>query len=260
MAEVSTLMDEFGHDDDPNDRGRQGDTRPRRAAGPPPRQRKRGMSPFTAVGLLLLIAGLASLGWVAYQYFGTNAAAEQAFKDEKSQLREEWDKKPDDKAATEDKKESKGSVIPGKAIALLRIPALGEDYEVPILAGTDEGTLSRGIGHFDKTADPGRRGNFVIAGHRVTHGQPFARVLELKSGDKVVVETRDAVYTYVLDTPPSELTVKASETWVTDPVPGTKDKKATKSALTLITCEDLFHSPDRSIGFGHLVDTQQKSK
>ena len=76
MAEVSTLMDEFGHDDDPNDRGRQGDTRPRRAAGPSSRQRKRGMSPFTAVGLLLLIAGLASLGWVAYQYFGTNIVAD----------------------------------------------------------------------------------------------------------------------------------------------------------------------------------------
>ncbi|NYE72770.1 class E sortase [Microlunatus parietis] len=256
---MSTLMDEFGHDDDPNDRGRQGDTRPRRAAGPPSRRPKRGMSPFTAVGLLLLIAGLASLGWVAYQYFGTNAAAEQAFKDEKSQLREEWDQQPD-QGSKEDKKETKGSVIPGKAIALLRIPALGKDYEVPILAGTDEKTLSRGIGHYDKTADPGQLGNFVIAGHRVTHGQPFARLLELKAGDEIVIETRDAIYTYALDTPPSDLTVKANETWVTDPVPGTKSKKASKAALTLITCEDLFHSPDRSIGFGHLIDTERKSK
>ncbi|MFC7621673.1 class E sortase [Microlunatus sp. GCM10028923] len=217
------------------------------------------MSPFTAVGLLLLIAGLASLGWVAYQYFGTNAAAEQAFKDEKSQLREEWDKKPEAKDATNDKKETKGSVIPGKAVALLRIPALGKDYEVPILAGTDEGTLSRGIGHYEKTADPGQLGNFVIAGHRVTHGQPFARLLELKAGDKIVVETREAIYTYTLDTPPSDLTVKSNETWVTDPVPGTKDRKPSKSALTLITCEDLFHSPDRSVGFGHLIDTQHKA-
>lgn len=252
-------MDEFGQDEDPGSGGRQVDTKPRRAAGPASRKRKRGMSPFTAIGLLLLIAGLASLGWVAYQYFGTNAAAEQAFQDEKGQLREEWDKQPEKNTNKEKDDTPKGSVVPGKAMALLRIPSFGKDYEVPILSGTDEGTLSRGIGHFDKTAEPGEVGNFAIAGHRVTHGQPFARLLELKAGDEIVVETREAIYTYVLDTPPKDLTVKANETWVTDPAPGTKNK-ATKAAVTLVTCEDLFHSPDRSIGFGHLVNTQQKQK
>ena len=214
------------------------------------------MSPFTAIGLLLLIAGLASLGWVGYQYLGTNAAAEQAFQDEKGQLREEWDQKP---AADGKEEKAKGKPIPGKAIALLRIPSFGKDYEVPILSGVDEKTLGRGIGHFDETAMPGQVGNFSIAGHRITHGQPFARLLELKSGDQIVIETRDAIYTYQLDTPPKDLTVKANETWVTDPVPGTKDGKPTKAGITLVTCEDLFHSPDRSIGFGHLIDTERKS-
>ncbi len=214
------------------------------------------MSPFTAVGLLLLIVGLASLGWVGYQYFGTNAAAEQAFQDEKGNLREEWDKKPVDDQAPE---KAKGSVIPGKAIALLRIPSFGKDYEVPILSGIDEGTLSRGIGHFEQTAMPGEVGNFSIAGHRITHGQPFSKALDLKAGDQIIVETRDAIYTYALDTPPKDLTVKSSETWVTDPVPGSKDEKPTKAGITLVTCEDLFHSPDRSIGFGHLINTEHKS-
>lgn len=248
-------MDEFGHDEGPGDGGRQVGTKPRRAAT----KRRRGMSPFTAIGLLLLIAGLASLGWVAYQYFGTNAAAEQAFQEEKGQLREEWNQEAEKKPEKKDDDTPKGKPIPGKAIALLRIPAFGADFEVPILSGTDEHTLSRGIGHFTSTAGPGELGNFAIAGHRVTHGQPFSKAMDLKAGDQIVVETRDAIYTYVLDTPPRDLTVKNTETWVIDPVPGTKEKKASKAALTLITCEDLFHSPDRSVGFGHLVDTQKKS-
>lgn len=216
------------------------------------------MSPFTAIGLLLLIAGVTSLGWVGYQYFGTNAAAEQAFKDEKSQLREQWEEEPPAKETDEKDDTPKGTAIPGKAMALLRIPAFGEDFEVPILSGIDEDTLSRGIGHFSNTAQPGELGNFSIAGHRVTHGQPFAKALELKTGDQVIVETRDAIYTYVLDTPPKDLTVKSNETWVTDPVPGTNGQKPSKAALTIVTCEDLFHSPDRSIGFGHLINTQKK--
>lgn len=45
-----------------------------------------------------------------------------------------------------------------------------------------------------------------IAGHRVTHGSPFRKLLELEKGDQVVVETRDAVYTYELDASPRDLT------------------------------------------------------
>ena len=52
------------------------------------------------------------------------------------------------------------------------------------------------------------------------YGQPFARLLDLKRGDEVIVETREAVYTYMLDDSPRQLTVKDSDTWVIDPVPG----------------------------------------
>jgi sortase A len=32
----------------------------------------------------------------------------------------------------------------------------------------------------------------------------------------------------------------------------------TEAMITLTTCQDLFHSPDRSIGFGHLESTRNK--
>jgi sortase A len=72
------------------------------------------------------------------------------------------------------------------------------------------------------------------------------------------VETREAIYTYALDDSPRRLTVKDSDTWVIDPVPGQPDAKPTQPLITLTTCQDLFQSTDRSIGFGHLVRTQNK--
>lgn len=217
---------------------------------------KRGVSPFTVIGIVLLVAGLSCLGWVGYQYFGTNVVSQRAFETERDQLRTKWAEEDESEPGTKPK--AKAAVIPGDAIALLRIPAFGAKYEIPILAGTELSILSKGVGHYTSTADPGQIGNFAVAGHRVTHGQPFSRLLELNTGDKVVVETRQAVYTYVLDEPPKQLTVKETDTWVIDPVPGQPDAKPSQALLTLTTCQDLFHSPDRSIGFGHLESTKNK--
>ena len=77
-------------------------------------------------------------------------------------------------------------------------------------------------------------------------------------GDQVVIETRDYVYTYVIDTPPAKLTVKDVDTWVIDPVPGKKGVAPTQALITLTTCQDLFHSPDRAVGLGHLAGTAKK--
>ena len=206
------------------------------------------------LGIGLLVAGLACLGWVGFQYFGTNVVSERVFETESEQLRTKWQ----EQQKTDPQGRDGASVIPGDAIALLRIPAFGDDYEIPILNGTDLSILSKGVGHYSSTAAPGQIGNFAIAGHRVTHGQPFAKMLTLKKGDEVIVETREAIYTYVIDDSPRRLTVKDSETWVLDPVPGEPDAKPTEALITLTTCQDLFRSSDRSIGFGRLQSTENK--
>lgn len=226
---------------------------------PAPRPPRRPVSALTVVGVLLLVAGFGCLGWVAWQYFGTNVTSEKAFHEETSQLRNQW-AKPEQKPSsnTGGEGELKPTVIPGDAIALLRIPAFGSDYEVPILSGTDLSILDRGVGHYTTTSMPGEVGNFAVAGHRVTHGEPFRRLLELNKGDKIVVETRDKIYTYVMDDSPSDLTVNDTETWVLDPDPQHPGAKATKATMTLTTCQDLFHSPDRSVGFAHLAKTENK--
>jgi sortase A len=92
----------------------------------------------------------------------------------------------------------------------------------------------------------------------VTHGQPFARLLDLNSGDEIIVETRGAIFTYVLDESPRQLTVTDTDTWVIDPVPGKPELKPTQPLITLTTCPDVFHSAKRSVGFGHLIRTERK--
>ena len=234
-------------------------TRVPESGGRTDRERPRP-SLLTVVGIVLLTAGLACLGYVGYQYFGTDVVSQRAFQQETGGLREQWRAGPDKDPAgqTTTSGTQKTTPVPGSAIALLRIPRFGDDFEVPIVAGTALKDLSRGVGHYDGTAEPGQVGNFAVAGHRITHGQPFAKLLTLRKGDKVVVETREAVYTYVMDTSPADLTVEETAGWVLDPVPDHPGTPPTEPLITLTTCQDLFHSPDRSVGFGHLASTQDK--
>jgi sortase A len=239
----------------------------------PPHKRRRP-SILTITGLLLIAIGLSSLGWMGYQYFGTNGPAQEAAKSEVSQLQDQWNNGdgidvPDPSAtpsagatATSSASASTGPKYTqaqlDKAMAILTIPRFGADYKVPILVGTSDYALGRGVGWYESTQLPGQIGNFAIAGHRITHGEPFARLLELQPGDKVIVETKSYIFTYVVDESPSKLTVKDVDTWVLDPVPGKSGVTPTQALITLTTCQDLFHSPDRSVGFGHLVDTKKK--
>lgn len=239
-----------------------------------PRRRRPGI--LTITGLVLIAIGVASLGWIGYQYFGTNAPAQEAAKSEISSLQKDWENgggidlpdpsttaeptagaSPTSTATTSTNTVYSQAQL-DKAMAILSIPRFGADYKVPILVGTSDYALSHGVGWYNQTQLPGQLGNFAIAGHRITHGQPFARLLELKPGDRVIVETKSYVYTYVIDSSPASLTVKDTQTWVLDPVPGKSGLTPTQSLITLTTCQDLFHSPDRSVGFGHLVSVTKK--
>ncbi|MFG1623905.1 class E sortase [Kribbella sp. NPDC049227] len=199
------------------------------------------------LGIVLLVAGVGLLGWVGWQDFGTGVTSNRKMGEAEDALRAQW------------KTPAPVEPTTGEPIVLLRIPKFGDDWEKPVVEGVGTDDLASGIGHYPQTQLPGRPGNFAIAGHRVTHGSPFRRLLDLGKGDQVIVETTDTVYTYELDGSPRDLTVKPTDTWVLEPVPGKPREPATKSIITLTTCQDLFHSPDRSVAFGHLIRASQKS-
>lgn len=70
-------------------------------------------------------------------------------------------------------------------VARLSVPRLG--IERMVLAGISGRTLAFGPGHYDGSAEPGRRDNVVLAGHRDTH---FAFLRELAPGDEIFLEAR----------------------------------------------------------------------
>ena len=149
----------------------------------------------------------------------------------------------------------------------IRIPRFGRSYVVPVLEGVATEDLARGFGHFVESADPGQVGNYALAGHRVTHGEPLRRMPDLQPGDQVVVETVDATYVYRLDTNPEDLIVPFTGTWVLDPLPKNPDaggpqpaQKKGQRLITLTTCSEIFHTDNRMIAFGHLVRTVEKER
>jgi len=86
-----------------------------------------------------------------------------------------------------------------RAYAILTIPRL--HLRVPVAEGVSKrNVLNKGyVGHYSSSQQPGEAGNFALAGHRNTHGEPFRYLNRLRSKDTVEVETRSAVYTYAVD-------------------------------------------------------------
>jgi len=210
-------------------------------------------------GWLLLVGGLSVLGWYGWQLWGTTWQAQREHRAIVSAVTERW---------ADPAEESVDEVAGWPAddvLAVVRVPRFGDDWAVPLLAGTADDVLSSGLGHFTGTAEPGGVGNFAVAGHRVTHGEPFRRLPDLRTGDEVVVETADAVHTYVLDTDGDDLSVPFTRTWVLDDVPTNPaggvqppSQETGQQLITLTTCAELFHTDERLVAFGHLVETVAK--
>jgi sortase A len=194
---------------------------------------------------LLTVAILIGLGFLGWQFIGTDIVSKHRQQGVVGSLQGDWSDRSGD--ANQDQ------LRLGQGFAILRIPRFGADFEVPIIQGVADDQLASGVGHFSDTARPGQIGNFAVAGHRVTRGQPFADFPSLRAGDRVIVETRTDVFTYVLDDAGTDQMVDYRNTAVVAPVPG-RPKAAPKRALiTLITCSELYRTQDRSVVHGHLV-------
>ncbi|MFJ3585272.1 class E sortase [Streptomyces sp. NPDC090127] len=136
------------------------------------------------------------------------------------------------------------------AYAIIRIPRIG--LTAPIARGVGKrSVLDRGyVGHYPNTGGPGQTGNFALAGHRNTHGEPFRHINRLTKGDRIRVQTRDASYEYVVDRVLAQTSPR--DTGVIQPVPRSLVKPSygysqPGAYLTLTTCTPEFSSTYRLI-------------
>ncbi|GLX18336.1 hypothetical protein Slala02_45590 [Streptomyces lavendulae subsp. lavendulae] len=142
-----------------------------------------------------------------------------------------------------------------EAYAVLRIPRLG--LAVPVAEGVDKrAVLDKGYaGHYPGTAQPGAEGNFAVAGHRNTHGEPFRYLNRLREGDEVFVDTRGRRYVYVVgkvlaETSPGDVGVIGAV-----PRSGVRPGygyEVAGSYITLTTCTPEYTSKYRLVVWGTL--------
>lgn len=142
----------------------------------------------------------------------------------------------------------------GKPFAIMYVPRCGFTWNKPVLEGTETSTLKKGLGHYANTAQLGREGNFAVAGHRHTHGDPFKDFPRLGRGDAVVLTDGTTWFTYRIDRDPYKTVPTDIE--VIDPVPRISGYTRPGRHLTLTPCEPEWGRSHRLIVWAHPASTQ----
>ncbi|MFF4267922.1 class E sortase [Streptomyces virginiae] len=159
-------------------------------------------------------------------------------------------------AASRAARPAAGTPARDRAYAVLRVPRLG--LVVPVAQGVDKrAVLDKGYaGQYPGTAGPGERGNFALAGHRNTHGEPFRYINRLRAGDELIVDLRGHRYTYVVGKILNETTER--DTGVIAPVPRSVVRPdqgygEPGAYITLTTCTPEYSSKYRLVVWGTLL-------
>lgn len=231
--------------------------------------------------------GVVVLLLVAHQLWWTHLRAQESARREVAALERQWDAGParppaqapepdpapapgntptmdtsdDTVATTAPRRQAAAPERDDLAYAVLRIPAIG--VTAPVAQGISKSAiLNHGyVGHYPQTAQPGQTGNFALAGHRNTHGEPFRYINRLRAGDTVTVETATGRFVYAVEktvpqTNPSDGSVIA-------PVPFSTVHPAARMTgpgayITLTTCTPEYTSRYRLVVWGRLVSARAR--
>jgi len=119
-------------------------------------------------------------------------------------------------------------------LGTIEIPAIGLKHR--LYQGVTLNNIDKGPSQWTGSALPGEMGNVVVAGHRVTHSQPFRRINELEPGDEVIftVDARRTVYRVT-----GHLIVRPQDSWIADQTPD--------YTATLYACHPLGSMAERYV-------------
>jgi sortase A len=199
-------------------------------------------------GELLVTCGVIVFGFLAYMYWGTALRASSAQQTYTSQLTRQWLGANPLTALAELR-----TISPGTPFALLRIPQFGRDWQLAVVQGTGSPQLALAPGHVPGTALPGQVGNFAVAAHRVTAGNPFWSLPSLRRGSMIDVETITGTYEYEVTSKPTW--VSADDADALAGVPFHRGERARQRLITLITCDPPWTGTSRVVVTGVLVRT-----
>lgn len=184
------------------------------------------------LSVLFIIAGLCFLAYGGYQLFKTENAQNNSMAEAQSLLNNKENLETDEAIS-----EAASTFAPNmsETAGMLHIPRLESD--LPIVEGTDEDDLEKGVGHYKGTAYPMQNDQIVLSGHRDT---VFRRMGELEIGDELIVQLPHGDFTYVIT---ETKVVDADDRTIISPT-------APDEVLTVTTCYPFSYvgsAPDRYI-------------
>ena len=130
------------------------------------------------LGELFITAGLVVLLFVAYQLVWTNYEAHRAADQVADDIRDGWTRPP----RRHDRPRPRRRCSPARASRSCTSRASAAAGRSRWSRASTLPDLARGVGHYPETARPGQVGNFAVAGHRATNGEPFAALDQVHSG------------------------------------------------------------------------------
>ncbi|MFM9282238.1 class D sortase [Paenibacillus jiagnxiensis] len=198
-------------------------------------------------GILLSVAGAGLLAVGAMQYFQHQANLKEAMAEANALVGQ-----PDMSVAEETRLTKISSPTPlidrsefkpkqNDVIGLLEIPKLNED--LPIIEGTDEEMLERGVGHYSTTVFPSDNEQILLSGHRDTVFRNFGK---LAIGDRFIVKLPYGTYEYEI-----------KSTDIVDKDDTSVIRKMGKEVLVVSTCYPFHYvgsAPERYILYAYPVD------
>lgn len=150
------------------------------------------------VGMLLLLAGMGIVTFAVIQYVEHQANLKEAMAEANELIRQSntIDASNERRADSISYREhvidkSKFDPKPNDVIGMLQIPKL--EAELPIIEGTDEEMLERGVGHYSGTAFPMDNEQILLSGHRDTVFRDFDK---LSVGDHFIVKLPYGTFEY----------------------------------------------------------------
>ena len=169
------------------------------------------------VGLLLIVLGITIIATVVYKKVETMRKQKAIVEVFESGISEGTSSDGEEKVNLDE--------INGYTpIAMMEIPSI--NLSQALVEGISDDVLKYFLGHFTDSAQPGQKGNFAVAGHRVSdYTDAFINLYKVKVGDEVIVKTHDKKYTYVVE---DNFIVEPEDVYVLDDT-----KEAT---MTLVTC------------------------
>lgn len=123
----------------------------------------------------------------------------------------------------------------------LALPTIG--VEQPLHEGVTLTAIDRGPSHWPGTAMPGQPGNVVVAGHRVTHTQPFYDLDKLRPGDPLVFTLNDG----------TRSTYELTSTEIVAPDAMHVVAQTSQPTATLFACHPKGSAAQRIVGHFRLV-------